>query len=145
MSVDLFAEHRLIQAAADAFLQALREGGSASSERIARLRAQLAGQTRRHRASEDALIFVPFMAAGGFDRLPEVQPHVHAIRLEWLNYSTHVRNWTPAAIEADRDGYVRAVEHRVDILRTMTAYEEREVYGPILHLLGQMPRSASAA
>lgn len=134
MPANLFEEHRLILSTAEAFLAALRRGPD-PADAIHGLRAQLAGKIRRHRAREDALVLAPFAAAGGFAHLPEVSAQVQRIQQEWLGYSRHVGRWTRQAMAANWDGYVSAVAERVDMLRRLTAVEEREVYGPILRFL----------
>ncbi len=121
-------------ATADAFLAALRHGPRSASA-VHGPRAQLASKLRQHRAREDALVFKPFATAGGFTQLPEVSARVQHIQQEWLAYSRHIGTWTIQAMEADWDGYIGAVAGRVEILRTLSAVEEREVYAPILRFL----------
>ena len=104
MSAILFEEHRLILAAADAFLNALREP-QRQPNKIHQLRASLGNQMMRHRTTENEHVLGPFMAVRGFEQLPDVLAHVQTIQQEWLAYSEHVRKWTPQAIEADWDGY----------------------------------------
>jgi hypothetical protein len=143
MSAILFEEHRLILTAADAFLNALRQPHRQPSK-IHQLRASLGSQMMHHRATENELVMGPFMAARGFEQLPEVLSHVQAIQQQWLVYSEHVRKWTPQAIEADWGGYAADVECRVNVMRTLTPYEEREVYAPVLHFLRQRATAACA-
>jgi hypothetical protein len=143
MSAILFEEHRLILSAAAAFLNALREPQRQPSK-IHQLRASLGSQMMRHRTTENDHVMGPFMAARGFEQLPDVLGHAQTIQQEWLAYSEHVRKWTPQAIEADWDGYAADVECRVNVLRKLTPYEEREVYVPILRFLGQRATAACA-
>ena len=145
MSAILFDEHRLILSSADAYLAALR-APQRDSARIQQSRATLGSLMMRHRTSEEEHVLGPFLAAGGFEQLPDVLAAVQQIRQEWLGYSQHVRKWTPQAIEADWTAYVDAVENRVSILRKLTPFEEREVYTPILRFLAQAtPVQAKAA
>lgn len=143
MSALLFEEHRITLASADAFLLALREP-QRQPARIHQLRATLGHQMMRHRATEEELVYGPFRAIRGFEQLPDVLGHIQHIQQQWLAYSEHVRQWTPQAIEADWDGYAAGVEHRVDVLRRLTPYEEREVYTPILRFLGQQASLAGS-
>jgi hypothetical protein len=81
------------------------------------------------------MIVKPLMKSGLVDQLPNAAAMMSELRNGHRQYSSHIGTWTPAAIDADRAGYERALVRVIDILRTMIEREERLLYWPALKLL----------
>lgn len=143
MSAQLFDEHRGMIAAAERVLAAIERKPRVRIDELSRLRAQLSTLVMAHRMAEEQHILGPFYQGGGIDILPQVKPLMIEIRDMWIDYSQHIRKWTPKAIEQDWDGYTAAVADRVDILKRMIVREEEHIYHPVLEVLA-VSQSANA-
>jgi hypothetical protein len=134
---DLFEDHRAITAIADELLELVRQTPHPSLEALTQLRIQLGTRAARHLRDEDAVIIRPLFASGRIDELPNAQEAIVAIRESRAHYSNHVGKWTVAAIQADWEGYAEALVGMIDYLKRLIEREERDLYWPTLHLLGQ--------
>lgn len=134
---DLFDDHRTLTAIADELLELVHQTPRPGLEALTQLRAQLGSRAAQHLRSEDAMIIRPLFASGRIDELPNAQEAIAAIRESRAQYSNHVGKWTLAAIQADWDGYAQALTSMIDYLNRLIEREERDLYWPALHLLGQ--------
>ena len=135
MPADLFEDHRAILAIALEVLEMVRSTPRPGYEALAQLRTRLGARMAQHLRDEDAMIVRPLLASGRIDELPGAQDAIVAIREARALYSGHVGKWTPAAIQADWDGYGEAITDMIDKFRQRAAMEERELYWPALRLL----------
>jgi hypothetical protein len=134
---DLFDDHRALTAIADELLELVRQTPRPGLGALTQLRAQLGSRAAQHLRNEDATIIRPLFASGRINELPNAQEAIAAIRESRAQYSNHVGKWTLAAIQADWDGYARALTDMIDYLNRLIELEERDLYWPALHLLGQ--------
>lgn len=135
MTADLFEEHRLLIAAADALLVAVRRNPPARSDEITQLRVRVGTLALAHLRHEDEMIIKPLTQSGLVDQLPHAAAMMSELRHGHGQYSNHVGTWTVAAIEADRAGYEKALVRVIGILHSMIEREERLLYWPALKLL----------
>ena len=122
-------------AAAERIVAAIERKPRVRIDELSRLRAHLSTLVMAHRIAEEQQILGPFYQGGCMELLPQVKPLMTEIRDMWIDYSEHIRRWTPKAIEQDWDGYNAAVYDRVTILKRMIAREEEDIYHPVLSLL----------
>ena len=134
MSVDLFEEHSAIVQAGEEFLAAITRTPRIQMDELSRMRVKLSSLVRRHRLTEEEFIFGPLTREGGFRKLPHLEPFVQDLMREKARYSEHVRKWTLAAIQADWDGYVLAVEDLLRGLKRVIHTEESSLYQLVLAL-----------
>ena len=143
MAVELFEEHSAMLEAAEDFLAVVRRTPRIPMDQLSRKRVRLSALIRRHRTTEEEFIFGPLMREGGFGRMPHLEPIVQELMREKVLYSEHIRKWTPDAIEADWNGYVKACELRLEAFKRIIFEEEAHIYQPVLGLkAAQMPRRA---
>jgi hypothetical protein len=135
MAADLFEEHRVLIAAAEALQVLVRRMPPAPIEEIAQLRVRVANLALSHLRHEDDVIIKPLLASGRVDEIPGAANLIADIRIGHTTYSNHVRSWTLQAVELDRAGYAEALIGMIDYLRKMTAREENLLYWPALRLL----------
>jgi len=135
MSANLFDEHQNIMAAAERIMSVIERKPRVRMDELSRLRAQLSTLVMAHRIAEEQQILSPFYQGGCIDLLPQVKPLMTEIREMWMEYSQHIRTWTPSAIQDDWDGYCAATAERVRIMKRMAVREEEEIYHPVLDLL----------
>jgi hypothetical protein len=135
MSAGLFEEHQHLIAAAERIMSAIERKPRVRIDELSRMRAQLSTLVMAHRIAEEQQILGPFYQGGCIDLLPQVKPLMTEIRDMWMDYSDHIRRWTPKAIQDDWDGYCRATSERIRIMKRMIVREEQEIYHPVLDLL----------
>lgn len=136
MSVELFEEHSAIVQAGEDFLAAIKRTPRIQMDELSRMRVKLSSLIRRHRLTEEEFIFGPLTREGGFSTLPQLEPFVQDLMREKVRYSQHIHKWTLAAIQADWDGYVRAVEELLHGLKRVIHAEETGLYQLVLGLSG---------
>ena len=136
MAADLFEEHHVIVAEADAFLALVRRTPHASIEDINRHRARLGGLIMTHVRTEEDMIIQPLLASRRLDELTGVIALLGEMREGRGAYSDQIRKWTPQAIEANRDAYADAVKQIIESLKARIIREEAILYRPALKLLG---------
>ncbi len=117
MTADLFEDHRVIIALAEELLAAARREPPAGADELAQLRSRLGTRAAQHLRDEDAMIVRPLFASGRIDELPGAQEAIAVIREARAHYSSHVGQWTPAAVQADREGYTEALVGMIDDLK----------------------------
>ncbi len=144
MPADLFEDHRAILALAEALLAAARRVPRLSADELAPYRSRLGTRAAQHLREEDALIVRPLLGSGRADELPAAQAAIIAIREARARYSSHVGRWTPAAIQANREGYIEAVTDMIDALKPLLIQEERDLYMPVVRLLREEAARAGA-
>lgn len=142
MSADLFEDHRAIAAIADELLELARQDPRPSLAALTEVRTRLGSRAAQHLRDEDAMIIRPLFASGRIEEIPGAQDVIVAIRESRAHYSNHVGQWTLAAIQADWEGYADSLVSMIDYLRKLIEHEERALYWPALHLLGQDVPSA---
>jgi len=128
VSNDLFEEHQAIVETAEGFIDMLKREPRPPMGDVSRARVKLSALIRRHRATEEELIFGPLMREGGLGKLPHLTPFVQELMREKVRYSDHVRKWTPQAIEKDWSGYIVAVESLLEGLKSIMKDEQSSVY-----------------
>ena len=139
MPADLFEDHRAILAIAQEVLEMVRRTPRPGIDALAQIRTRLGARMAQHLRDEDAMIVRPLLASGRIDELPGAQEAIVAIRQARAHYSSHVGKWTPAAIQADWDGYGEAITDMIDRFQQRAAMEERDLYWPALRLLQGTP------
>jgi hypothetical protein len=135
MPADLFEDHRLIVATAEAFLATVRRTPRAGMDEVSMMRAKLGSLTMAHLRAEDETIIAPLQASGHLASIAGAADVITTIRQSRSTYSDHIRKWTPQAIAQDWEGYGNAVEHIVTQLRLLVALEEEQLYWPALRLI----------
>ncbi len=135
MPADLYEDHRAILALADELLAAAQRVPPLSADELTPYRSRLGARAAQHLREEDAQIVRPLLGSGRADELPGAQAVIIAIREARARYSNHVGRWTPAAIQANREGYIEAVADLIEELRPRLVQEERDLYTPVLRLL----------
>jgi len=135
MVADLFEEHRVLVAEADAFLALVQRVPHASIEEINRHRARLGSLTMIHVHTEEDMIIQPLLTSGRLEELTGAAALLAEMREGRRAYSDQIRTWTPQAIAVDRDGYADAVEQIVEKLKARIVREETLLYRPALKLL----------
>jgi hypothetical protein len=143
MIADLFEEHRVIVEEADAFLALVQRVPPASIEEINRHRARLGSLTMTHVRTEEDMIIQPLLASGRLEELTGAVALLAEMREGRRAYSDQIRNWTPQAIEANRDDYMDAVQLIVENLKARIVREEALLYWPALKLLASDPPLAA--
>ena len=138
----LIHEHREIVGALEEIATAMRREPAVEADEIGRIRARFGTAARKHLASEEALVFGPLKASGLLEDMPEINQIMQDMRAEWSTYSANIREWTLAAIMADRAGYLGQVEQRTALLKNWNRIEEEEVYRPVLMALASLPQKA---
>lgn len=142
MSADLFEDHRTIVALSEELLALARSTPRPGAEALTALRTRLGMYAARHLRDEDSMIIRPLLASGRIDELPRAREALAAIRESRARYSNHVGKWSVAAVLADWDGYAADLVGMIDYLKQVLDQEERDLYWPALHLLGQQPQPA---
>lgn len=135
MVADLFEEHRVIVAEADAFLALVQRVPHVSIEEINRHRARLGSLTMTHVHTEEDVIIQPLLASDRLGELTGAVALLAEMREGRRAYSDQIRKWTPQAIEANRNAYADAVEEIVEALKARIVREEALLYRPALKLL----------
>lgn len=131
-------QHRQMLSIAEEIRRTVRLNPADLMTAIAPMRMALATVLRAHLADEKSLLIdhlkgdlrtlVPM--------LDTVQRRALALRVA---YSSHIATWTSAAVDADPDSYVAALDRLLAELEIQIAFEERDLFGPGFRALRRLP------
>ena len=131
MTIILKQDHDALRAMMHDFAHVLRTRGSDALPDIARRRISFSQLFRQHMGREDARALDLRNGRQAAQADPVLREHGRAIRILFLRYSDHIKQWTPAQIDADCAGYRTAVLALQDGLRERMAWEEKHLH-PLL-------------
>lgn len=126
--MDCSGEHDALRRMMDEFADLMACSGDESRAALPRARMLFSQLFTSHLAKEHAYIRALVASPAGLRFRPVVEDYEARIAGLRMDYSAHIRTWTPARVAACRPDYVLAVLALQDRLRALMDWEERYLF-----------------